>query len=82
MRSPSRSPTAELTHRELAAVDDEHAVDAVAVLERRVRQREHLVDLSALDVDAGEGAGLQDACRRSAPALRTETRASRCSRRG
>ena len=49
----------QLAHRQLVAVDDEHAVDAVAVLQRGVRQRQHVVDLAALDVDARERAGLQ-----------------------
>ena len=78
IRSPSRSPTFSSRDRQLVAVDDEHAVDAVAVLQRRVRQRQHVVDLAALDVDAGERAGLEQRRRRSAPAPRTGTRASRC----
>src|SRR4051812_15057634 len=45
--------------RELVAGDDEHAVDAVAVLQRRVRQRQHLVGLVGPHADAGEGAGLE-----------------------
>ena len=68
----------QLAHGQLVAVDDEHAVDAVAVLQRAVRQRQHLVHLAALDVHAREGARLQHARPGSAPALRTETRASRC----
>ena len=68
----------QLAHRQLVAVDDEHAVDAVAVLQRGVRQRQHVVDLAALDVDAGERAGLERRVADSAPAPRTGTRAWRC----
>ena len=51
----------QLADRQLVALDDEHAVDAVAVLERRVGQRQDVVDFPALDVDAGEGSRLQQA---------------------
>src|ERR1051326_1530782 len=44
--------------RRRAAVDHEHAVDAVAVLQRRVRHGQHLIDLAAVDAHAREGAGL------------------------
>src|SRR3954452_21598902 len=45
--------------RELVACDDEHAVDAIAVLQRRVRQRQHLVRLVGPHADPGERAGLE-----------------------
>src|SRR3954462_1986132 len=45
--------------RELVAGDDEHAVDAVAVLQRRVRQRQHFVRLVGPHADPGERAGLE-----------------------
>src|ERR1051326_6787017 len=46
-----------------AAVDHEHAVDAVAVLQRRVRHGQHLIDLAAVDAHAREGAGLENRLR-------------------
>src|SRR5262249_55797219 len=49
----------QLAHAQLVAVDDEHAIDAVSVLQRAVREREDLVRLAALDVDARKRAGLQ-----------------------
>ena len=70
-RSPSFTPLGDLdavakaladlqlAHGQAVAVDDEHPVHAVAVLERGIRQRQHVVDLAALDVDAREGARLQ-----------------------
>src|SRR6266851_9585969 len=49
----------ELAHGQLVTVDEEHAVDAIAVLQRRVRQRQHVVHLAALDVHARERARLE-----------------------
>src|SRR6478672_9450859 len=52
-------PDLQLPHGELAVVDDEHAIDAVSVLQRAVRQRQHLVLPAALDMDARKRPRLQ-----------------------
>ena len=73
MRSPGSTPPSDLdavadavadlqlVHREASAVDDEGAVDAVAVLHRAVRNGEHLLDQCRLEVHPRERAGLQHA---------------------
>ena len=53
----------QLVRLQLAAGDDEHAVGAVAILQRAVRQREDLIDLRRVDVHAREGAGLEQRAR-------------------
>src|SRR5262245_20857172 len=49
----------QLANDQLVALDDEHAIHAVAVLQRRVRHAHHLVSFAALDMHAREGAWLQ-----------------------
>src|SRR5215213_8197889 len=49
----------ELAHSEPIVLDDEHAVDAVAVLKRRIRERQDLVHLPALHVHPGKGPRLE-----------------------
>src|SRR5437899_4346760 len=49
----------ELPQRELLALDHEHAVDAVAVLQGRDRQGEHAIDPRGFDANARERTGLE-----------------------
>src|SRR4051794_458105 len=49
----------QLLRRELVVGDDKYAVDAVAVLQRRVRQGQHLVGLVGPHADPGERPGLE-----------------------
>src|SRR6266511_1538641 len=59
--NPLAEPVAhlELADGQFVAVDDKGAIHAVAVLQRRVRQGHDIIDSAAVDVNAGEGAGLQ-----------------------
>ena len=78
MRSPTRSPVFSSWTARRSPVDDEHAIDAVAVLHRGVGNRQHLFDQRGVEVHAREGARLEPRVVVRHRALRTRTRASAC----
>ena len=49
----------QLAHGEPIALHDEHAIDAVPILKRGIRQGQHVVHLAAFDVHPGKRPGLQ-----------------------